>query len=40
MQRRRRMMREITGMAAMLFLATPVLAGEMDEDFAGKTSPK
>src|SRR5207253_2892840 len=32
------MMRHITGMAAMLFLTTPVLAGEMDEEFAGKTS--
>ncbi|HEV3120154.1 MAG TPA: hypothetical protein VGY58_24045, partial [Gemmataceae bacterium] len=32
------MMRHITGMAAMLFLTAPVLAGEMDEEFAGKTS--
>src|SRR5437016_1178113 len=32
------MMRHITGMAAMLFLTTPVLAGEMDDEFAGKTS--
>ena len=31
-------MRHITGMAAMLFLTTPVLAGEMDDEFAGKTS--
>src|SRR5207237_201885 len=38
LQRRRRMMRHITGMAAMLFLTTPVLAGEMDDEFAGKTS--
>src|SRR5438132_3493383 len=36
--RRCPMLRRIVGVAA-LFLAAPVLAGEMDQEFAGKASP-
>ena len=32
------MVRHITGMAAMLLLATPTLASELDTEFAGKAS--